>query len=109
MPPPPVFVVGLEAMQPFTFIGRSEVFAAASDIVARPAYRVVAATLGGGERKMSCGIVVRTEDLLCIKPRPGDTVIVVGGNRVAIGGALTEPALVAWLRGAARVVSRIAS
>lgn len=109
MPTPRVVVVGFEDMQAFDLIGPIEVFAAASDVIARPAYRVVAATLGGGERKMSCGIAVQTRDLRCIKPRRRDTVIVVGGNRVAIGSALTDPALVAWLRTAARVVSRIAS
>jgi len=96
-------------MQAFDLIGPIEVFAAASDILAHPVYQVVAATLGGGERKMSCGIAVCTEDLRGIKPRAGDTVIVAGGSRVAIGNALADPALVTWLRTAGRVVSRVAS
>jgi transcriptional regulator GlxA family with amidase domain len=104
-----VVVVGFEDMQALDLIGPLDVFNAASVIVGRPVYRTIAAAVGGGERRISCGLSVRMRDLRRIPPRHGDTVIVVGGPTPAVASALVEPELVEWLRGAVPVARRIAS
>jgi transcriptional regulator GlxA family with amidase domain len=104
-----VVVVGFEDMQALDLIGPLDVFCAASVVAGKPVYRTITAATGGGERRVSCGISVRMLDLRRIEPRPGDTVIVVGGPTPAVANALVEPELVAWLRGALPVASRIAS
>ena len=104
-----VVVVGFEDVQALDLIGPLDVFDAASVVAGRPMYRTIAAAIGGGLRRISCGVRVCMRDLLRIQPRPGDTVIVAGGPTSAVATALVEPALVDWLRDALPVANRIAS
>jgi transcriptional regulator GlxA family with amidase domain len=48
-------------------------------------------------------------DLARIVPRAGDTILVAGGDAAAIRAAIADRALLAWLRNAARIVSRMCS
>ena len=110
MPAPPrVVIIGFEGMQTLDLTGPAEVFAAASRSAGRPVYRVVIASVGGGERTTSCGLGVRTVDLRRIRPHRGDTVVVAGGDAPPIRDAATDPALLRWLGRAARVVRRVTS
>jgi transcriptional regulator GlxA family with amidase domain len=72
-------------------------------------YDVVIAARGGGHIATSCGLQIRVRDLARITPRPGDTLLVAGGDRAAIVAAVTDRALLAWLGRAARVVERVTS
>jgi transcriptional regulator GlxA family with amidase domain len=107
--PPRVVIIGFDGMQTLDVTGPAEVFAAASRGAGRPVYRVVIASVGGGERMTSCGAALRTADLTRIRPVRGDTVVVAGGQDAPVRGAATDPALIGWLRRAARVARRVAS
>src|SRR5882724_880690 len=61
-------IVGFDGMQTLDVTGPAEVFAAASRAAGRAVYRVVVASVGGGERMTSCGMAVRTADLARIRP-----------------------------------------
>ncbi len=102
-------IVGFEGVQTLDVTGPAEVFAAASRSVGRSAYRVIVASPGGGPRTTSCGMVIQTHDLGRIRVRRADIVVVAGGDDAPIRGAVADPALLRWLRGAVRVVDRMTS
>jgi transcriptional regulator GlxA family with amidase domain len=106
---PRVVIIAFDGVQTLDVTGPAEVFAAASRSTGRPVYRVIIASLGGGDRTTSCGMVVRTRELRRIVPRRSDTVVVAGGDDAPIRLALADPALLRWLRRAARVVQRTTS
>lgn len=107
--PPRVVIIGFEGVQTLDATGPAEVFAGASRRAGRQGYRVIVASIGGGERMTTSGLVVRTADLRRIRPCRGDTVIVAGGDDSSIRGAVADRALLGWLGRAARVVRRVAS
>lgn len=72
-------------------------------------YDVVIASRAGGMIATSCGLEIRTRSLVRIAARASDTILVAGGDRAAITAAATDRALLAWLRKAARVVTRVTS
>lgn len=102
-------IVGFDGVQTLDVTGPAEVFAAASRSVGRPVYRILVASIGGGDRTTSCGLTVRTHDHRRIRPRRGDTVLVAGGEDGPIRRAAADPALRRWLCRAARVAGRITS
>ena len=111
MPPAPtrVVIIGFDGVQTLDATGPAEVFAGAARSAGRGGYRIAIASIGGGDRTTSCGMVMRTQDLRRIRPRRGDIVVVAGGEAVPIRGASTDPELLDWLRRAARVVGRMTS
>lgn len=107
--PPRVVIIGFDGVQTLDVAGPAEVFAGASRSVGRTVYRVVVASVGGGERTTSCGLAVRTHDLGRIRPRRSDVVVVAGGEEAPIRAAVADPALRRWLLRAARVIGRMTS
>src|ERR1043166_9478244 len=61
-------IVGFDGLQTAGGTRPAEGFAAASRAAGRTVYRVVIASVGGGERTTSCGMIVRTADLRRIRP-----------------------------------------
>jgi transcriptional regulator GlxA family with amidase domain len=107
--PPRVIVVAFDGVQTLDVTGPAEVFAAASRSAGRPVYRVVIASVGGGERTTSCGLAMRTRELRRLRPRRGDTIVVAGGDEAPIRGAVGDPVLRRWLCRAVRVAARVTS
>ena len=106
--PARVIVVMFEGAQTLDATGPAEVFAAAR-AGARAAYRVVFASIGGGERTLSSGLRAATCELRGLRPGRGDTIVVAGGDEPAIRAAMADAALLGWLRRAARVAQRVTS
>jgi putative intracellular protease/amidase len=106
---PRVVIIGFPGVQTLDLTGPAEVFAAASRSAGRAAYRIVFASVGGGEHRTSCGLIVRTSDLRRIRPGRRDTVVVAGGDADATRRAATDRALLGWLRRAAPIALRTAS
>ena len=106
---PRVVVITFDGVQTLDVTGPAEVFAGASRSVGRPVYRVTMASVGGGDRTTSCGLTMRTADLLRLRPRRGDIVVVAGGEDGPIRRAAGDPALRLWLHRAARVAGRVTS
>jgi transcriptional regulator GlxA family with amidase domain len=105
-----VIVVAFEGVQTLDVTGPAEVFAAATRIAGAGAgYTVTVAAIGGGERTTSCGLPIRTADLRRIRPRARDLVVVAGGGGGPIAAAMTDRALLAWLRRAHAVAARTTS
>ena len=104
-----VLIVAFEGAQTLDVTGPAEVFAAASRVLERPAYEIVFASMGGGERASSSGLPMRTRDLARVRVRRDDTVIVAGGEEDAIRAAVAGGRLGAWLQRAAGRVRRMAS
>lgn len=110
MPAPPrVVVIAFDGVQTLDVTGPAEVFAGASRSVGRTVYRVTIASVGGGDRATSCGLTMRTADLLRLRPRRGDVVVVAGGEEAPIRRAAADPALRRWLHRAVRVAGRVTS
>jgi transcriptional regulator GlxA family with amidase domain len=106
---PRVVIVVLEGAQTLDVTGPAEVFAAAGRALGRPAYQITFASSGGGRRTLSCALVVDTRDLRTLRPRRDDIVVVAGGDDDPIRRAVGDPALLTWLRRAARIVHRLTS
>jgi len=102
-------IVGFDGMQTLDVTGPAEVFAAASRAAGRTVYRVVVASVGGGERMTSCGMAVRTADLTRIRPGRRDIVVVAGGEHDPIRRAAGDRVLRGWLCRAMPAVGRMAS
>jgi transcriptional regulator GlxA family with amidase domain len=106
---PRVVIVAFDGVQTLDATGPAEVFAGAGRELGSPRYRVVLASVGGGARRMSSGIVIETTDLRALRPRATDQVVVAGGDEPAIRAAIADAALRRWLVGAARIVRRMTS
>jgi transcriptional regulator GlxA family with amidase domain len=105
-----VLLIVFDDVQALDAAGPGEVFAAASRLLERDAYRVVPASTGGGERRTSSSLFhVRTCDLRRVRPRRSDTIVVAGGEEAAIRAAMADEALLRWLAGASRIVHRTTS
>lgn len=105
-----VVLVAFEGAQGLDVFGPAEVFAeAARHSDGGPPYEVVLAATGGGTVRATSGIALGTRDLLRLRPRPDDTVLVVGGDEAAIRAAFRSTPLRAWLARAASIVRRIGS
>jgi transcriptional regulator GlxA family with amidase domain len=74
-----------------------------------PRYQVTFASTGGGERETTCSLHMSTRDVLRIRPRADDIVVVAGGDERGVRAAVADTALVKWLARAAPIVRCIAS
>jgi transcriptional regulator GlxA family with amidase domain len=104
-----VVIVAFDGVQTLDVTGPAEVFAAASARLGDGPYRVVVASIGGGQRTTSSGLGLATADLRKLRPRRDDYVLVAGGNEPFIRAAVADAALLRWLARASRVVARIGS
>jgi transcriptional regulator GlxA family with amidase domain len=104
-----VLLVVFDGVQTLDVAGPGEVFAGAGRAAGRPGYAVSFLSAGGGERATGSGLPLRTGDLLAVRPRAGDTIVVAGGNDAGIEAAAADARLLGWLRRAARVASRVTS
>lgn len=104
-----VIVVVFDGVQTLDATGPAEVFAMAARLRRAPVYDVIYAAVGGGLMTTSSALTIRARELRRIRPAPGDTVVVAGGDAAPIRAVSTDRALVAWLQRAAPVVRRVAS
>jgi transcriptional regulator GlxA family with amidase domain len=104
-----VIILAFDDVQTLDVMGPAEVFAAVERRIGKPFYRVILASAGGGQRKMSCGITVVTEELLRLRPRNDDILVVAGGEEPAIRAALAHPSLLRWLQHASSIARRTSS
>jgi transcriptional regulator GlxA family with amidase domain len=104
-----ILLVGFEGAQGLDIFGPAEVFAGANRSLGRAEYQITLCSVAGGRLRATCGITLLSERLSRLRPRRGDTVLVVGGEDKAIRGALASTALVRWLINAAPIVRRIGS
>jgi transcriptional regulator GlxA family with amidase domain len=104
-----VVLVGFDGADGLDLFGPAEVFYGAGRRLGAPAYSVVVAAVGRRSIQLSSGISVAARDLTAVRPRAGDTVLVVGGEDRAMDTAAASPALVKWLARAGRIVRRIGS
>jgi transcriptional regulator GlxA family with amidase domain len=102
-------LIAFDGVQTLDVAGPGEVFAGAGRAAGRPGYEVSLLSVGGGERVTGSGLRLRTDDLLRVRPRAEDTIIVAGGNEAGIAAAAADARLCGWLRRASRVVRRVAS
>jgi transcriptional regulator GlxA family with amidase domain len=101
--------VAFQGAQGLDVLGPAEVFASVARLGAAPAYEVVVAAIGGGTVRATSGVGLSVVALERLRPRPNDTVLVVGGEAQAIRAAVHDAALVSWVARAARVARRIGS
>ncbi|HET9623269.1 MAG TPA: DJ-1/PfpI family protein [Kofleriaceae bacterium] len=104
-----VIVIVFDGVQTLDATGPAEVFAVASREAGAAHYRVVVASVGGGERTTSSGLGLRTRDLRAIRPRANDLVVVAGGGDAPVVAAVRDRRLRAWLARAAPIVERVTS
>ncbi len=113
-----IVLIAFDGVQGLDLVGPMEVFAGAARAAATgsggvggspdPAYLLQVCSLDGGPVRTESGLVVATEPL----PLPSaelrlDTILVAGGHGVY--AARDEPRLVAWLREAAPLATRVAT
>jgi len=106
---PRALLIVFDGVQTLDVAGPGEVFAGAGRAARRPGYDVSFLSVGGGERATGSGLRLHTEDLLRVRPRADDTIIVAGGSDAGIEAASVDARLLGWLRRAARVVRRTSS
>jgi transcriptional regulator GlxA family with amidase domain len=104
-----VILVAFDGAQGLDVFGPAEVFAGVGRLTGKPAYEVVVAAAGKRKVVATSGIPIGARDLVRLRPRARDTVLVVGGEEGAIRRAVESRALVSWIARAAKVVERIGS
>ena len=104
-----VLIVAFDGAVALDIFGPAEVFTAASNHTDRAAYRVEVVTPGGGTTRTSTSVPIVARDAFAVRPRPGDTILVAGGQEESILAAMANQELLAWIRRAARVAGRVAS
>jgi transcriptional regulator GlxA family with amidase domain len=102
-------IIVFEGVQTLDLTGPAEVFAAAGRVRKLPAYDVVVASIAGGELRTSCGLPIRTQALARITPQRSDTILVAGGDGIAISAAIADARLTRWLLRAAPIARRTCS
>lgn len=107
--PPRVVLIVFDGAQSLDIFGPAEVFAATCRQLGKRAMDVVFASSGGGLRSTSAGTSITTTALTSLRPRPTDSVLVVGGEDQAIRDASGDTIVRSWLVRAARVVKRVGS
>ena len=103
-----VIALVFEAAQALDLVGPTTVFAAART-EGTPAYDVRYASVGGGPRRITSGLVLDTRDLLRVRLHPTDLVLVPGGDEPALLSAVADESLVRWLKKAALKVRHVVS
>jgi transcriptional regulator GlxA family with amidase domain len=104
-----IVVIAFDGAQTLDVTGPAEVFAAANRQLGRTEYGVVLAACGGGPITTSSGIVMQTRDLLRLRPRDIDTVVIAGGEDGPVTTAVRDEACLRWIRRASGVVRRTSS
>lgn len=102
-----VVIVAYEDVQSLDVTGPLEVFATATAQGADPAYVTEVVTVNGGTVRTSSGLRMMTERAADDRGAPIDTLVVAGGEGTR--AAVTDTALLDWLRGAARRSRRVTS
>ncbi len=106
---PRVLCVAFEAAQTLDVTGPAEVFASVGRVMGCRAYQVLALSVGGGSRTTSSGIRIETRELVGVRPRASDIVVVAGGGDAAVRGALKSTPLLSWIERSAKVVRLMTS
>lgn len=97
LPPPRVVaLIGYDGVQSLDLTGPMEVFAIANRAGGAPAYKVLIASLDGGEIISNSGLRIAGALSLSELPEELDTILVAGGETDQ--GAIAEGGLGAWLR-----------
>lgn len=104
-----MIVVAFDGCQSLDVAGPAEVFACAGRRRGAPVYDVVLASTAGRPVATAAGYALSTRRLAVLRPRPTDTVLVVGGEEPAVRAAVADRALARWLTAAAPVVERLGS
>lgn len=104
-----VVIVLFDGVQGLDVFGPAEVLASADRMLGGKGYQLVFGSTLGGPCATSSGATVGTRPLRSIRVRPGDTLIVAGGDDGPVDAAAADEALLRWLRNAARVAGRIGS
>ena len=104
-----IVVLAFEGAQTLDVTGPAEVFAATNRQLGRKAYAITLAARGGGSIRTSSGIAMATRDLLRVRPRDVDTVVISGGEEDAVASAAGDAACLRWIRRASGVVRRMSS
>jgi transcriptional regulator GlxA family with amidase domain len=104
-----VILLAFDGAQGLDVFGPAEVFAGVGRLSGLPAYEVMLCSVGGSKIRATSGIAIETRDLARLRPRARDTVLVAGGEDLAVRRAVRSTALVAWIARASKVVERIGS
>lgn len=116
-----VIIVTFDGAQSLDVTGPAEVFATASRVrslaegttaAAARLYDVQVASVGGGLRTTTAGVRIETRDLVSVRPRASDVVIVAGGEAAGVRAAAGDAKLLAWVAHAhatARVMASVCS
>ncbi len=102
-----VVVAVFPDLQILDLTGPLEVFSSANRRVGRPEYALEVVSTDGRELRASCGLALVPDRAVTACRGPIDTLMVVGGAGTA--AALTDDALVAWVRTVARRARRVTS
>jgi transcriptional regulator GlxA family with amidase domain len=105
--PRDVVLVVFPRIQGLDLIGPAEVFAAATEQIGRPAYRVRVAATGTGPTSTSSGVAIVADERVADVRGPVDTLMVVGGDGTY--GALRDDVLVGEIKRLARSARRVTS
>src|SRR4051812_5335247 len=92
-----VLLLGYDGAEALDLFGPADVFSGASRRLGAPVYEIVFAAAGGGAMALTCNASVAARDLLTLRPRAADTVLVAGGADRGVALAASNPALIAWL------------
>jgi transcriptional regulator GlxA family with amidase domain len=106
---PRVILVAYPGATSLDVAGPAEVFSGVAQVLRRPAYELLTASIGGGEVETTSSLRFVTRDLRSVRPRPDDTLLVAGAPEAPLSSAMTDAALVKWLRSAAPKVARVTS
>lgn len=74
-----------------------------------PGYEVVLVSSSGGEVRTDCGVSLTTRSTIDVAPDSVDTLILTGGEELAVAAALRDRIACAWTRQAALHVRRLSS
>lgn len=104
-----VVIVAYPGATTLDVTGPAEAFGAALDRAGAQAYRVEVASIGGLVCRTTSGVSLLTRELLRVRPRASDVVVVAGGQEAAVRAAIVDARLLAWLRRATDVVELMTS
>ncbi len=104
-----VVLVTFPDAQLLDIAGPADVFAAANAVAAKPAFEIVIASAEGGLVATTSGVSIDTQPVHAIAPGKVDTVIVAGGAKSGVVGALNNHKLAEWVCAAAATARRYGS
>jgi transcriptional regulator GlxA family with amidase domain len=104
-----VAIIVFEGAQLLDAAGPADVFSLANHLMVTPAYRLRLLSSGGGWVTMSNGLRLETRAVRKAPASGIDTLIVAGGDRDGLVGAVRDPLLRRWVMRAAPKLRRLAS